>query len=154
MSLVNMERGLPTLLIEDNDDDAFLFQRAFQKIGLNNVFKTVSSGEDSLNYLRGKGIYSDRKEYPFPSVIFMALSSPDAGGFEVLEWLRRHPECNVIPVILFSSMKRDDLVKKAFTLGVHGFFEKPFETEKLEKELRQIYDYWSMSSKPKVPPNC
>ena len=149
-----MERGLPILLVEDNPDDAIFFQRAFKRLQLGNVLNVVSSGPESIKYLRGVDSYSDRSRFPFPSVILMSLSSPERGAFEVLEWLRSHPECNVIPIILFSNMQQDALVKKAFALGIHGYFEKPIDTEVLTKNLKQIYEYWCTSTKPKVPPSC
>ncbi|MFN7138523.1 MAG: response regulator [Limisphaerales bacterium] len=149
-----MESGLPILLVEDNPDDVILFRRAFEKMNLPNALYAVHSGDEAVQYLQGNGQYSDREQSPFPGVIFMSLARPDPDAFQVLEWLRKHPECNVIPAIIFSAIDRDQEVKRAFTLGVHGYFEKPCELDELARNLKRIYDYWSLSTKPKTPDRC
>ena len=60
------------LLVEDNEDDAFFMQRAFQRAGLKNPLHIVTDGEQAIEYLSGQSGFSDRDKYPLPDMIFAA----------------------------------------------------------------------------------
>src|ERR1041385_2145111 len=102
-----MNRNLPILVIEDNEDDVFLLKRALAGEGINNPVQVVNDGLEAINYLEGKGKYHDRIQFPFPSVIFSDLKMPRMNGFDVLQWLRTHPDCSVIPIIILSTSRED-----------------------------------------------
>jgi CheY-like chemotaxis protein len=50
-----MERNLTVLIAEDNEDDAFLLERAFRSLGLKNPIQIVPDGEQVIAYLQGHG---------------------------------------------------------------------------------------------------
>jgi len=79
------------LLVEDDSNDVFLMERAFNKARLANPLKVVRDGEEAISYLLGEGIYADRAEYPMPFMILLDLKMPRLSGFEVLEWLESQP---------------------------------------------------------------
>ena len=47
-----MDRNLTVLIAEDNEDDAFLLERAFRSVGLTNPIQIVSDGEQVIAYLQ------------------------------------------------------------------------------------------------------
>ena len=76
------------LLVEDNEDDVFFMQRAFQQAGVHNPLHVVRNGEEAIEYLSGQNGFSDRQEHPLPDLIFLDLKMPGVNGFEVLKWMR------------------------------------------------------------------
>jgi CheY-like chemotaxis protein len=149
-----MDRNLTILIAEDSEDDALLLKRAFRKIGLKNPFHILTDGAEVLKYLKGEGQYEDRQQYPFPSVLFTDVKMPRVSGFDILQWLREHPECRVIPTIVFSSSDETNDVTKAYELGANAYFVKPSSLGELEEMLRYAYEFWARCAKPPVPKKC
>ena len=105
------------LLAEDDPDDVLLTQIAFEKARLANPLMVVRDGEEAREYLEGSGRFEDRLACPFPGTLFLDLNLPRLDGFSVLQWLKEHDECRVIPVMVLtaSGLERDvtkaDLMK-------------------------------------------
>jgi CheY-like chemotaxis protein len=79
---------------------------------------------------------------------------PRVGGLEVLKWLRDHPECNIIPVLVLSSSKEPRDVKRAYQLRANSYIVKPSAFEDLQAMLRTVHDYWCWCEKPPFPQKC
>src|SRR4051812_4915204 len=89
-----------TVLMADDDEHAHvLIQRAFRKANASPLLKIVNNGEEAIRYLEGKGIYSDRDLYPLPSLVLLDLNMPKKTGFEVLQWIRAHPDFKRMVVV-------------------------------------------------------
>ena len=116
---------LNILLIEDSEDDAFLLDRAFNREGINSSFRRVHNGVQAISYLEGEGDYANRINSPFPGVIFTDLQMPEMDGFAVLHWLKTHPKCSVLPVMVFSSSNNDSDIEKSYRLGANAYLVKP-----------------------------
>jgi PAS domain S-box-containing protein len=118
-------KGGTVLYVEDEENDAFLMRRAFAQKGLESALQVVGDGRTAIEYLSGAGKFADRKEYPLPSVVLLDLNLPGLPGFEVLKWMRDHPEFARTPVVVFSSSTREDDRLKAQELGASEFVSKP-----------------------------
>lgn len=138
------------LLADDSIDDQFLVKRALGKVlPAGSLIRTVNSGHRAIAYMAGDGEFSDRERYPFPSLVITDLKMNDGDGFDVLEFLRANPAWSVVPRIVFSSSDDDDDVRSAFLLGASAYHLKGGDLGALEKQFRQILEYWASS---KVPP--
>jgi CheY-like chemotaxis protein len=117
--------GGTVLYVEDEENDALLMSRAFAGKGLESALRVVVDGRAAIEYLSGAGQYGNRKEYPVPSVVLLDLNLPQVPGFEVLKWMRKHPDYARTPVVVFSSSTREDDRVKALELGASEFVSKP-----------------------------
>jgi CheY-like chemotaxis protein len=61
------------------------------------------NSQEAILYLRGVGIYENRKRYPVPSVAILDCQSPNGADLEVLGWIRERGGFGLIPVILLCS---------------------------------------------------
>ena len=52
-----MTREETILLVEDNEDDAFLMRRALRAAGITNPLQVVVDGQKVIDYLSGAGVY-------------------------------------------------------------------------------------------------
>src|SRR3954453_19290551 len=136
-----MDRNLTILIIDDDPNDVLLLKKALTREGVNNPVQMVRDGGEAILYLQGKGEYSDRVKFPFPSVIFAHLKMPRMDGFTVLHWLRTHPECSVIPLIILAASKVDADVKKAYQMGANAYLVKPSNLEDLQSMVRTAYNF-------------
>jgi CheY-like chemotaxis protein len=149
-----MNRGLPILLVEDNESDVTLFKRIFAGCGIHNPLYHVRDGETAIQYLQGTGQYANREAYSFPSVIFCNSRLSKMSGLGVLQWLRNNPACCVIPTILFGVPEDKELIKEAYNLGANSVFNKPTSFQDLERTVRLMYEYWELCLKPDYPSKC
>ena len=142
------------LVAEDDENDAFMLKRAFAKTGVPMPVYICQDGEATMNYLKGKGEFANREAFPFPRVLVTDLKMPLCSGFEVLAWLQSHPECNLIPKIVFSASNQEADVIRAYQLGANCYFTKPTSPEDLLKIVRLINDFWSVAEMPPLPETC
>jgi len=139
------------LLAEDDDNDVLLFTRAIKNTGLTCEIKSVSDGQQAIDYLERNPPFADKQTFPFPRFLILDLKMPRKTGFEVLEWLQEHPECRIIPTIVFSSSKIADDVTRAYQLGANSYFTKPNDYEELKSIFQILLNYWGKASVPPIP---
>lgn len=147
-----MDPSLNVLLAEDNRDDALLMQRAFHQCGLLRPPHIVTDGAEAIDYLAGAEPFTDRAHHPFPNLIILDLKMPRVSGFEVLEWLRAHPDYQVIPTIVWSSSSDFRDVKRAYCLGANGYLCKPTDFAEFKRMVVNLFTYWDDCLKPQPEP--
>lgn len=154
MQRFSMDASFTILILEDNQDDMNLLEVALRREGITSPVQVVRDGEEAIEYLCGNGRYGDRVKFPFPKVIFTDLKMPRMGGFEVLEWVRRHPECSVIPVIILSDSKLASDIKKAYQMGANAYLCKPARIEDMQQMVKTAFQFWAWSEIPQGPEKC
>ena len=136
------------LIAEDDPNDVMLLELAIRKNGITNPVKVVRDGEEAIEYLEGKGQYKDRERFPFPSVIISDVKMPRRNGLEVVEWVRRHPTCSIIPIVMLSGSRIQNDVLSAYRLGANSYFTKPSTLDELSDLLKLAFEYWTRSERP------
>lgn len=76
-----------------------------------------------------------------PQLIIMDLLMPHLGGLEICEMLNNDKDTRSIPVIVASALGREEDIKKAYHLGVVGYFTKPYDFQELLKEINKVFAY-------------
>jgi CheY-like chemotaxis protein len=143
-----MEHDLTILIAEDDESYSFFLQRAFRDIPLQTPPVIVADGEDAIAYLEGSGQYADRQRFPFPSLLFLDLKMPRAGGFDVLRWMQKHPEHRVIPTTILSGSSLQSDIDRAFDLGAQAYVTKPNDLDGLRKLPTYACEFWAASRRP------
>ena len=133
------ERHAPVLVVDDDDDDLFNFQRAAARIGLANPVVCLHNGEAAVEYLKGVVDGDGRTE---PAVVVLDLKMPRMSGFEVLEWLRQQPGLRRLPVVVFTSSSQDPDVHRAYELGANSYLVKPIAFGALVELIGILGLYW------------
>lgn len=62
--------------------------------------KIARNSDEAILYLRGVGIYSNRRNYPTPDALILDCGNADCSDLNVLSWVRGQPEMSELPVIL------------------------------------------------------
>jgi CheY-like chemotaxis protein len=117
------------LLVEDNEEDAFLLQRAFRIHKIECALQFAEDGEAAIDYLAGNGKFADRAQHPIPTLMLLDLKLPYVNGFEVLTWLAAQPPGQQVRTIILTSSGEDRDRDRAEEFGVHSYFTKPPSSE-------------------------
>jgi CheY-like chemotaxis protein len=126
-------KPLLILHVEDDENDAILFQKACERAGLPVQTLRVSAADEAKSYLLGEGVYADRARYPLPQIIVLDLKMPRMDGFEFLKWLRHTEPFAALPALVFTaSISREDK-SRAMAEGANSYFVKPASFEALVK---------------------
>jgi CheY-like chemotaxis protein len=135
-------KGGTVLYVEDEESDVVFMRVAFARQGMESALEVVGDGRAAIEYLSGAGKYADRGEYPLPSVVLLDLNLPQVPGFEVLKWMRNHPDFAWTPAVVFSSSTREDDRVKALELGANEFLAKPSSGMKFGEVVETLKERW------------
>ncbi len=130
------------LLVEDNEDDVFLMERALEGASIVNPLLVAEDGQEAIDYLSGEGKFSDREKYPIPALIFLDLKLPVKNGLEVLAWIREKPEFEAIVVIVLTSSNEPSDLSKSYSLGANSYVVKPPTAGQLLEMAKAFKWYW------------
>ena len=138
----------PVLYAEDEENDAFLMQRAFAKAGVTNPLQIVVDGAAAIRYLSGTDEFADRKRHPLPCLLVLDLNLPQQSGLEVLQWVREQPDLNELPVVILTSSSQDRDLGSAYALGANGYLVKPPSSERLIELVTGLRDVCLLPNTP------
>jgi len=120
------DNSITVLLVEDLEDDRYIFQHTLKSTRPDARLVTASDGFEAIDYLQNKGR---------PDVMFLDLKMPGCNGFEVLRWMKERSLVTKVRVHVLSgsSEARDMTMAKA--LGAQAYLVKPITSEQLQPLL-------------------
>jgi len=136
-----MRNFKPIMLVDDDDVDAIITQRAVNELKITNQLIRKVDGEDALAYLRDGN-------NPKPCVILLDLNMPRMNGFEFLKIAKADADLKRIPVIILSTSDVDQNIVDSFELGVAGYIVKPVDYMQFVEAMRTLNMYWTLSYLP------
>lgn len=134
--------GRTILLVEDDPNDTFFLQYAFEQAGITEPLQVVVDGQQAIDYLAGNGPYANRSRFPFPCLVLLDLNLPVRMGLDVLRWIQPQPELRSLLVVVLTSSSDDTDVDEAYRLGARSYLLKPLSVEKRLAMAEAIKRYW------------
>ena len=149
--MLEMQKLIKILLVEDNPDDIEITKRAFKETRLIDKMWVVRDGQEALDFLYHQDKYQDIVASPKPELILLDINMPKVNGLEVLRKVKEDPVLKRIPTVMLTvSRKYEDRIK-SYNYGCNSFIQKPVEFEKFVEIVRQIGLYWGLLNAS--PPN-
>ena len=115
--------GHQILLVEQNDELARAIVAGFEEAGVR--LDHASTLEQAV----------DRCLLSAPDLLILDLTLPDGNGFSLVEWLRRQPTLEALPLVVYSSREISEAEMLKLRLGPTEFLDKakvqPKEVEEL-----------------------
>ncbi len=130
------------LMAEDDADDRLLAQDAFSECDFPNHLLFVEDGVELMNYLYRRDKYADPKQSPRPHLILLDLNMPRKDGREALAEIKADASLRRIPVVVLTTSKADEDVRRSYDLGVAGYITKPGSFEGLIEAIKMLGKYW------------
>ncbi|HIE55981.1 MAG TPA: response regulator, partial [Chromatiaceae bacterium] len=126
VALDNIATGTETILLVD-DEQVILDVNAplLEKLGY--VVLTARSGRDAIDIYRRRSDEID--------LVVLDMIMPDLGGRDVFDRLKSI--CPDVKVLLSSGYSLTGQAESILARGCAGFIQKPFDVEKLSREVRQ-----------------
>lgn len=129
------------LIAEDDADDRFLLQTAFDEKGYTDRVEFVENGVELLKYLDNIS-RKNHEEIVYPDFILLDLNMPKKNGRETLQELKTHLLFKSIPVIVYTTTKNEQEIRRCYELGANSYVVKPARFEALLKVVEDIRSYW------------
>ncbi len=140
-----MQNSYPILLIEDDEGDVVVTNRAFRDLHINNELVHFYNGSEALDYLKKAG-------NPRPCLVLLDLNTPKMHGTEFLEIIKKDQDLKDIPVITLTTSQNSQDITNCFKLGAAGYIVKPLDYKKFLNAVKIIDLYWLLSRKPNNNP--
>lgn len=129
-----MRKLFHILVIDDDEDDQFLIQSAFQVDRDRYQFRFASNGTDVLENIL--------KPDSLPDLIFLDLNMPIINGFEVLKHIKSVTTYRHIPIIILSTSDDEQDINRCYELGASTFMVKPASHGDLMELANLVRMYW------------
>ena len=125
------------LLVDDDAADVFLAEDALTRES-DAVVKRASDGVAALDQLAGNGF----------DLVLLDQNLPGIKGDEVVRALRANGQSasDLTPVVMFSTTKNPDEVRRAYKAGANAFVRKPDDLEGYEAVARSVDDFWNRTA--------
>ena len=145
-----MSSSVDILLVEDSQEDMDLALHALRHGKLANTVFVVRDGEEALDFLFCRGVFSDRSlDYP-PKLVLLDLKLPKVDGLQVLKQVKSDPRTKAIPVVIMTSSKEERDLVEGYNSGVNSFIQKPVDFDQFRTTVQTLGMYWMVVNQPPV----
>jgi two-component system response regulator len=139
---LNDVRSQELLLVEDDENDIELAMRALKGVDLLSRVRVVRDGKEALDYILGKAYETQESAGHSPVVVLLDLKLPKISGIEVLKKLKSDGRTANIPVVILTSSKESNDLKKCYEMGANSYIVKPYDLEDFTKAVSTAGLYW------------
>lgn len=119
------------LLIDDDRDDAELFEEILKEIDSSINFDHIEDSKKCLEKLAAQ-------KNDLPDMIFLDINMPIVSGWQCLDQFKKTQHLKDIPVIMFTTSSQPNEKENALQHGANGFITKPNEYHLLKESLSKI----------------
>jgi CheY-like chemotaxis protein len=135
-----MPEPVGILLVDDCEDDVFLFKYALSTAGLELPLIIAPDGAEAMEFLRKAAAMN---EATLPKVVLTDLKMPRASGFDLLAFLRSDPVFStLIPIVWSNSTEHCD-VRDAYELGARCYLQKPSNQESWRLLIERVNEFYN-----------
>jgi chemotaxis family two-component system response regulator Rcp1 len=127
------------LLVEDSVADAQFVAEALSECDIPCQLHVARDGEEALDFVGRRGKFVSA---PRPDLILLDLNLPGKTGHDVLSEIKNDPRLCQIPVVVLSSSKADNEVRRAYAQHANSYITKPIGLDALFKVINGITNYW------------
>lgn len=121
---------------DDDEDDRFLLQLAFQQQSPHSVVVFAVDGLDLLSALA--------ESHRHPRLIVLDLNMPRLNGLETLEALRRMEVYRVTPIVILTTSSDAFYRQQAYDLGANDYLVKSLSLDSLLRTVGKLVADWDL----------
>lgn len=138
-SSIAPNRPAEILLVEDDEGDALLTEKALQKSSVPINLRVVGDGDEALRYLAKEGEFTWAVR---PDLILLDLNLPGTHGRDVLESIKMHQDWRRIPVIILTSSKAESDILRSYDTYCNAYMVKPGDPDVFAWLADTLGAYW------------
>ena len=130
------------LVAEDDIDDRFLLETAFAEKGYNEKLTFVENGIELIDFLNNQLSENGQQTGSLPRFILLDLNMPKKDGREALKEIKQEKRFKKIPVIVFTTNKNENEIRRCYELGANTYVVKPVGFDSLLESIEDIRADW------------
>lgn len=132
-------KKLQIILVEDSISDAKLTQYALSQL---------SPAPDLLHFAAGEELFFflDNHRIDTFSLILLDLNLPKMSGLDILRKLRQRHDLGRLPIVMFSSSKKETDVLSSYEYGANAYVQKPLTLDDFDRAMAAIVNFWSYAN--------
>jgi CheY-like chemotaxis protein len=131
---------LRVLLVDDDESQFLVAERAIARAGLAAEVRGVGTGAEALAEL-GLAPGNARPPEP-PAVVMLDLELPDMTGLDLLARIRASASLRTLPVVLVTSFDGPEDVRRAYEAGANSYLVKRPGDSPAGAYLAEAARYW------------
>ena len=136
------------LLVEDDPNDLQLTLRALESNNLKSRIEVARDGEEALDFLFCRGIFSARSPASPPRLVLLDLKLPKVDGLQVLQEVKASAACRLIPIVVLTSSGEQRDIRATYKLGVNSYIQKPVDFDQFRQTIKTLGLYWLVVNRP------
>ncbi len=136
---MSRDRAVDILLVEDSPGDVRLTIEALKEGKVRNTLNVTRNGVEALDYLFKRGKFKDATR---PDLILLDLNLPKKDGREVLAELKADPDLRRIPVVVLTTSRAEDDIRKTYDLHANCYITKPVDMNEFINVVKAIDSFW------------
>jgi CheY-like chemotaxis protein len=135
-----MQTSLEILLVEDNEGDVEMTERALRDGETACRLSVVNNGLEALDFLLKRAGFASVRT---PQLILLDLNMPRMDGKKFLEVMKEDSQLKTIPVVMLTSSESPKDIRDCYERRANCYVVKPFEGKEFISAVRQIVSFWS-----------
>jgi CheY-like chemotaxis protein len=128
---------LVILLVEDNPADVLLTREALADSAICLDLRVAVDGRGALEELR-RNSDDDR----LPDLVLLDVQLPGMSGHDVLRTIKADNDLGALPVVMLSSSRADDDVRRSYEAHASCYVAKPAGLDDYLDVVHSIEDFW------------
>ncbi len=126
-------RPVSVLVVEDDEQDLMLIERAFRRANIPVYVRAVRDGGEAQGII-DRGQETDNR---LPDLIFLDLNLPTVDGRDILKSMRSQDTLSSIPIVVLTGVLDENAVAYSETYDDVLYFEKPGDLETMTHIVNQ-----------------
>ena len=127
------------LLVEDDEDHAYVVQRILKTSSRNTNLRWISTAMAAYEYLDS---VAKERHSDLPALIILDLKLPGLDGHELLKMIKGHAILRSLPVVILTSSGNAADIAKAYELNANSYLQKPGSLIEFKKLISDLETYW------------
>jgi CheY-like chemotaxis protein len=128
-------RALNVLLVEDLEDDRYIFAHTLKSVCPEAKLFTANDGLEAIDFFQNQGRLAGGPDSLRPDIMFLDLKMPGCNGFDVLRWMKEHSLINTVKVLILSGSSEPQDMALARELGARDYLVKPITSKQMQTIL-------------------
>ncbi len=120
------------------------------KVNVKMLDEYLRDGYEVVKAYSGEEALRKVKDNP-PDLILLDIMMPGIDGYEVCERLKADPRTSFIPIVMVTSLEKEEERIKGLELGAEDYIVKPFSPGELRARVRRVLSRPGMASLKSKP---
>lgn len=132
--------ALNIALVDDDEDDRFLFKEAIDQIEIKTKLLLFENGQKFMDFLYEPNTI-------LPQVVFLDLNMPVKNGLECLQEIRSTNVLKDLSIAIYSTSSSESDINETFVNGANIYINKPNDFSKLKSVIEKVLQInWQYST--------